>query len=74
MTAGVLAEARAAASAAVNATERPSGSAHAARERLNFRSELDYDLLLLFAKNELSTDPYVVVDAFDITPGATNSP
>ena len=55
MTAGVLAEARAAASAAVNATEHPSGGAYAARERLNFRSELDYELLLLFAKNELST-------------------
>ena len=55
MTAGVLAEARAAASAAVNATGRPSGGAHEARERLNFRSELDYELLLLFAKNELST-------------------
>jgi two-component system cell cycle sensor histidine kinase PleC len=55
MTAGVLAEARAAASAAVNATGRPSAGAHEARERLNFRSELDYELLLLFAKNELST-------------------
>ena len=55
MTAGVLAEARAAASAAVNATEHPSGGAHAARERAIFRSALDYELLLLFAKNELST-------------------
>ena len=55
MTAGVLAEARAAASAAVNATGRPSGGAHETRERLIFRSELDYELLLLFAKNELST-------------------
>ena len=55
MTAGVLAAARAAASAAVNATGRPSGGAHETRERLIFRSELDYELLLLFAKNELST-------------------
>ncbi|HEU0016911.1 MAG TPA: HAMP domain-containing sensor histidine kinase [Methyloceanibacter sp.] len=55
MTAGVLAEARAAASAAVNAPQRPAKGPHEAGEKLIFRSKLDYELLLLFAKNELST-------------------
>ena len=54
MTAGVLAEARAAASAARNAAH-PSKGANEAREKLSLRSEFDYELLLLFAKNELST-------------------
>jgi two-component system, cell cycle sensor histidine kinase PleC len=59
MTAGVLAEARAAASAAGNASQRPTRGISEARDKLTptsgLRSELDYELLFLFAKNELST-------------------
>src|SRR3974390_2127961 len=57
MTAGVSAEARAAASAAINAKRISSRNAREARANLasRFRSELDSELLLMFAKNELST-------------------
>jgi two-component system cell cycle sensor histidine kinase PleC len=57
MTAGVSAEARAAASAAINAKRVSSRNAREARANLasRFRSELDSELLLMFAKNELST-------------------
>ncbi|HET7852572.1 MAG TPA: hypothetical protein VFK91_07485, partial [Methyloceanibacter sp.] len=68
MTAGVSAEARAAASAALNAERRISRERRQAREKPNplsgFRSELDYELLLMFAKNELSaamTTPLLAV-------------
>jgi two-component system, cell cycle sensor histidine kinase PleC len=68
MTAGVSAEARAAASAALNAERRISRERRQAQEKLNplsgFRSELDYELLLMFAKNELSaamTTPLLAV-------------
>jgi two-component system, cell cycle sensor histidine kinase PleC len=59
MTLGVSAEARAPASAAMNAKRRSSRSIREARDKLTpisgLRSELDYELLLMFAKNELST-------------------
>ena len=68
MTAGVSAEARAAASAALHAERRISRERRQAREKPNplsgFRSELDYELLLMFAKNELSaamTTPLLAV-------------
>jgi two-component system cell cycle sensor histidine kinase PleC len=59
MTAGVSAEARAAASAAMNAKLRsPRGVQGVPAKPASlsgFSSELDYELLLMFAKNELST-------------------
>jgi two-component system cell cycle sensor histidine kinase PleC len=59
MTAGVSAEARAAASAAINAKRRSFRSVQEAREKLTYRSgfrpEFEYELLLMFVKNELST-------------------
>ncbi|MGC2410693.1 MAG: ATP-binding protein [Methyloceanibacter sp.] len=59
MTAGVSAEARAAASAAINAKRRSSRSVQEAREKLTyksgFRPVFEYELLLMFVKNELST-------------------
>jgi two-component system cell cycle sensor histidine kinase PleC len=59
MTTGVSAEARAAASAAMNAKRPPSRGHRKAHDKLTALSgcgsELDYELLLLFAKNELST-------------------
>jgi two-component system cell cycle sensor histidine kinase PleC len=55
MTAGVLAEARAAAPAAAHDGQRPSRAGQKAHGRLTLGSELDYELLLLFARNELST-------------------
>jgi two-component system, cell cycle sensor histidine kinase PleC len=59
MTAGVSAEARAAASAAMNAKQRSSRSVQEAREKLTYKSgfkpEFEYELLLMFVKNELST-------------------
>ncbi len=68
MTTGVSAEARAAASAATSARRPPSRRRPQAQEKLTpnsrFRSELDYELLLLFAKNELSaavTTPLLAV-------------
>src|SRR5262245_15896110 len=70
MTTGVLAEARAATSAAVNATERPSRGIPRPRDKLTFRSELDYELLLLFAKNELSTSVATPLLAVIVAVGA----
>ncbi|HSB59331.1 MAG TPA: hypothetical protein VLD66_06975, partial [Methyloceanibacter sp.] len=68
MTAGVSAEARAAASAALIAERRISRERRQVHEKPNplsgFRSELDYELLLMFAKNELSaamTTPLLAV-------------
>jgi two-component system cell cycle sensor histidine kinase PleC len=68
MTAGVSAEARAAASAAMNAKRPASRERRQADGKLapnsRFRSELDYELLLLFARNELSaavTTPLLAV-------------
>jgi two-component system cell cycle sensor histidine kinase PleC len=58
MSAGVLAEAGTAASAAAKAAPAPAGPFRKdslAREKLAFRSEIDAELLRLFAKNELST-------------------
>jgi two-component system cell cycle sensor histidine kinase PleC len=59
MTAGVSAEARAAASAAMNAKRRSFRSVQEAREKLTYKSgykpEFEYELLLMFVKNELST-------------------
>src|SRR5262245_64486446 len=68
MTEGVSAEARAAASAAMNARRPPFRGSRQPHEKLtllsSFRSELDSELLLLFAKNELSaavTTPLLAV-------------
>jgi two-component system, cell cycle sensor histidine kinase PleC len=68
MTIGVSAEARAAASAAMNAKLPSSRGLRQAQEkatpRLGFRSELDYELLVMFARNELSaavTTPLLAV-------------
>jgi two-component system, cell cycle sensor histidine kinase PleC len=59
MTAGVTAEARGVASAAVNAGRISARGARDASVKSTaasgFHSELDYELLLMFAKNELST-------------------
>jgi two-component system cell cycle sensor histidine kinase PleC len=59
MPAGASAEARAAASAAMNAKRRSFRSVQEAREKLNykagFRPEFEYELLLMFVRNELST-------------------
>jgi len=59
MTAGVTADARAPASAAMNAKRISTRGAREAPTKptanSSFRSELDYELLLMFAKNELST-------------------
>jgi two-component system cell cycle sensor histidine kinase PleC len=59
MTVGVSAEARTAASAAMIARRRSSRSVREAREKLTyksgFRPEFEYELLLMFVKNELST-------------------
>jgi two-component system cell cycle sensor histidine kinase PleC len=59
MTVGVKAGARAAASAAMNAKRISARGAHQGRAKQSplsgFRSELDYELLHIFAKNELST-------------------
>lgn len=59
MTAGASAEARAAASAAVDAKRRSFRSVQEAREKLTyksgFRPEFEYELLLMFVRNELST-------------------
>jgi two-component system cell cycle sensor histidine kinase PleC len=59
MTSGASADARAAASAAANAKRRSFRSVQEAREKLNYGSgakpEFEYELLLMFVRNELST-------------------
>src|SRR6476620_11243354 len=74
MTTGVSAEARAAASAAMNAKRPPSRGHRQARVKLTplsgFGSELDYQLLLLFAKNELSAAVTTLLLAVIVTVGA----
>ena len=58
MSGGASAEAQRAASAAVNSKRRASRSVQEAREKLTYKSgakpEFEYELLLMFVKNELS--------------------
>lgn len=68
MTSGVAAEARAAASAALDAKRRSSRSVQEAREKLTYRSgrkpEFQYELLAMFVRNELTavlTTPLLAV-------------
>jgi two-component system cell cycle sensor histidine kinase PleC len=74
MTAGVSAEARAAASAAMNAKRRSSRSVQEAREKLTYKSgykpEFEYELLLMFVTNELSTAVTTPLLAIIVTLGA----
>src|SRR5262245_8955991 len=59
MTSGVSAEARAAASAAVDAKRRSSRRVQEAREKLTYstghKPEFQYELLAMFVRNELTT-------------------